>query len=46
MLRFSIFPIVQPERPVWISKDHFALAQGPVILMIENYRPDLMRSVA
>ena len=25
---------------------HFALDQGPVILMIESYRPDLMRSVA
>ena len=32
----------------WISKDHFALDQGPVILMIENYRSgmiwQLMRS--
>ena len=26
----------------WISKDHFALDQGPVILMIENYRSGLI----
>ena len=26
----------------WMSKDHFALDQGPVILMIENYRSGLM----
>jgi hypothetical protein len=26
----------------WISPDHFALDQGPVILMIENYRSELM----
>jgi hypothetical protein len=26
----------------WVSKDHFALDQGPVILMIENYRSGLI----
>jgi hypothetical protein len=26
----------------WISKDHFALDQGPVLLMIENYRSGLI----
>jgi hypothetical protein len=26
----------------WISQNHFALDQGPVILMIENYRSDLI----
>jgi hypothetical protein len=26
----------------WISKDHFALDQGPVILMIENHRSGLI----
>ena len=26
----------------WISQDHFALDQGPVILMIENYRTELL----
>ena len=26
----------------WISQDHFALDQGPVILMIENYRSGLI----
>jgi hypothetical protein len=35
------------KRSGWLSKSHFALDQGPVILMIENYRSgliwDLMR---
>jgi hypothetical protein len=26
----------------WISRDHFALDQGPVVLMIENYRSGLL----
>jgi hypothetical protein len=26
----------------WVSQDHFALDQGPVILMIENYRSGLI----
>ena len=26
----------------WISQDHFALDQGPVVLMIENYRSGLI----
>ena len=26
----------------WVSKEHFALDQGPVILMIENYRSGLI----
>jgi len=26
----------------WISQNHFALDQGPVILMIENYRSELI----
>ena len=29
-------------KPGWVSKNHFALDQGPVILMIENYRSDLI----
>jgi hypothetical protein len=29
-------------RDGWISKNHFALDQGPVILMIENYRSGLI----
>jgi hypothetical protein len=29
-------------RSGWMSKDHFALDQGPVILMIENYRSGLI----
>ena len=43
------FP-VRGSKHGWISKDHFALDQGPVILMIENYRSGLiwrlMRSCA
>ena len=32
----------QSGRSGWISKDHFALDQGLVILMIENYRTGLV----
>ena len=35
------FP-VRGSKQGWISKDHFALDQGPVILMIENYRSGLI----
>ena len=35
------FPGGGRGRSGWISKDHFALDQGPVILMIENYRSGL-----
>jgi hypothetical protein len=34
------FPVASKHG--WISKDHFALDQGPVILMIENYRSGLI----
>jgi hypothetical protein len=34
------FPVPRSPRG-WISKDHFALDQGPVILMLENYRSGL-----
>jgi len=36
------FPSRQSGRSGWISKNHFALDQGPVILMIENYRSGLI----
>jgi hypothetical protein len=36
------FPGRGSGRSGWISKDHFALDQGPVILMIENYRSGLI----
>ena len=36
------FPSHDFKRRGWISKDHFALDQGPVILMIENYRSGLI----
>ena len=36
------FPSRGKEGPGWISRDHFALDQGPVILMIENYRSGLI----
>ena len=32
----------EPGSSGWISKDHFALDQGPVILMLENYRSGLI----
>jgi hypothetical protein len=36
------FPGRGPKSSGWVSKDHFALDQGPVILMIENYRSGLI----
>jgi hypothetical protein len=36
------FPGRGPNSSGWVSKDHFALDQGPVILMIENYRSGLV----
>src|SRR5688572_30724814 len=36
------FPGRGPKSSGWVSKDHFALDQGPVILMIENYRAGLV----
>lgn len=36
------FPSRGSGRSGWISKDHFALDQGPVILMIENYQSGLI----
>jgi hypothetical protein len=35
------FPDREGGSSGWISKAHFALDQGPVILMIENYRSGL-----
>ena len=32
----------RPTRRGWISRNHFALDQGPVVLMIENDRSDLI----
>jgi hypothetical protein len=36
------FPSRGSRRAGWISHNHFALDQGPVILMIENYRSELI----
>ena len=36
------FPSRGAGRSGWMSKDHFALDQGPVILMIENYQSGLI----
>ena len=38
----SINPTFPGDGPGWVSKDHFALDQGPVILAIENYRSELI----
>jgi hypothetical protein len=40
---FSGFP---RHRAGWISRGHFALDQGPVVLMIENYRSGLLWRLA
>jgi hypothetical protein len=36
------FPSRDSGHSGWISKDHFALDQGPIILMIENYSSGLI----
>ena len=36
------FPGAPGGRAGWISRGHFALDQGPVVLMIENYRSGLL----
>ena len=36
------FPGSSHRRAGWISRGHFALDQGPVVLMIENYRSGLL----
>lgn len=36
------FPSRAAGSAAWISSDHFALDQGPVILMLENYRSGLI----
>ena len=36
------YPASQRKQSGWLSKAHFALDQGPVILMIENYRSGLI----
>lgn len=40
-LACSINPTFPGRGGTWISQNHFALDQGPVILMIENYRSGL-----
>jgi hypothetical protein len=36
------FPTSRKASTGWLSKAHFALDQGPVILMIENYRSEMI----
>jgi hypothetical protein len=36
------YPGPEKKRSGWLSRAHFALDQGPVILMIENYRSGLI----
>lgn len=38
----SINPTFPDKGQAWISDDHFALDQGPVVMMIENYRSGLV----
>jgi hypothetical protein len=38
----SVNPTFPSRARGWISHNHFALDQGPVILMIENYRSELI----
>jgi hypothetical protein len=36
------FPRETPDAPSWVSPWHLGLNQGPVVLMIENYRSGLL----
>jgi hypothetical protein len=36
------FPGSSPRSGGWVSRAHFALDQGPIVLMIENYRSGLI----
>jgi hypothetical protein len=36
------FTISEREESAWISRVHYAIDQGPVLLMIENYRSGLI----
>lgn len=38
----ATYPDSRRKRSGWLSRAHFALDQGPVILMIENYRSGLI----
>src|SRR5581483_6098661 len=36
------FPTQEPSEYGWVSKFHFGINQGPIVLMIENYRSGLI----
>jgi len=40
------FNLTYPEktrnRPGWVSQWHYGINQGPIVLMIENYRSELI----
>ena len=36
------FPSESADAPGWVSPWHFGLNQGPIVLMIENYRSGLL----
>ena len=36
------FPSKSPDAPIWVSPSHLGLNQGPIVLMIENYRSGLL----
>lgn len=38
----ATYPVARRKRSGWVSDGHFALDQGPVILMLENYRSGLI----
>jgi hypothetical protein len=36
------FPATSPAHPGWITHEHFGINQGPVVLMLENFRSELL----
>jgi hypothetical protein len=38
----ATFPSGRPGPGVWVSPDHYGLNEGPIVLMVENYRSELL----
>jgi hypothetical protein len=41
----ATYPIKTEDTPFWISSTHVGLNQGPMLLMIENYRSDFLWTI-
>jgi hypothetical protein len=39
------FPVKKPGEFAWVSRWHYGLNQGPIVMMIENYRSEMLREL-